>query len=457
MKYMAIGMVVVLATGIGIFLLRGEHTLKLAPMENTASGTSAVNNLGVAAVVAPSSTATGTAVVNGGGRAAGRDIETQGQLANPPAMVKGIYVTGWSAGSPKKIQSLIDLVRRTELNAIVVDIKDYSGFVSYRTGIPEVAAAGAEGELRIAAPNALIKTLHDNGIYVIGRITVFQDPILAKAYPEWAFENKTTGKTWVDSKGLAWMDPATHAVWDYNIKLAQDALHRGFDEINFDYVRFASDGTLGEIQYPSWDMKTPRHTVIKNFFAYLRDAIPNGKISADLFGLATVNHEDLGIGQVIEDAYAYFDYVSPMTYPSHYAPGFLGYNSPAKYPYEVVRYSIDMAASRLMALIAKVNAPEPSSTELAAATITMTNNNDHTSMSSSSFNGHRIFAKLRPWVQDFDLGATYTAAMVRKQIDAIDDAMKNASGTDMSAHHGGWLIWNAANNYTIGSLNPESL
>ena len=101
--------------------------------------------------------------------------------------------------------------------------------------------------------NGVIKELHDNGIYVIGRITDFQDPILAKAHPEWAMHNKTTGAVWTDNNGLAWMDPAEQPVRDYLASIAKDAFGRGFDEMNFDYVRFASDGSIGNIGYPAWD------------------------------------------------------------------------------------------------------------------------------------------------------------------------------------------------------------
>ena len=111
------------------------------------------------------------------------------------------------------------------------------------------------------------------------------------------------------------MDPAATPVWNYLAAIAKDAFGRGFDEIQFDYIRFASDGSLGNISYPYWDGKTPRATVIANYFKFLRAQFPNEKISADLFGLSTVNNDDLGIGQVIQDAYEYFDYVSPMVYP----------------------------------------------------------------------------------------------------------------------------------------------
>lgn len=376
-----------------------------------------------------------------------RDMSNQERLAGPPAVVKGIYLTGWSSGSDSKINSAIGLIRGTELNAVVIDIKDFSGNLSYKTGVPAIAANGGENEIRIVQPNAMIKKFHDAGIYVIARQTVFQDPILAKAHPEWALRNKTTGKTWTDNKGLSWMDPAGKQVWDYDVAIAKNALERGFDEINFDYVRFASDGSLGQIAYPFWDQKTPRHTVIKNFFKYLRESLPDAKLSADLFGLATINSDDLGMGQIIEDAYKYFDAVSPMVYPSHYASGFLGYKSPAKYPYEVVKYSMEKALARLTTYGKRLTT-DASSTE--SSTIGQLSN----------VKDQLRTAKLRPWLQDFNLGAAYDAAMVRKQIKAVYDAFSSSSTSNqqsaISNQFGGWLLWNPSNVYTEGALMPKT-
>lgn len=361
------------------------------------------------------------------------DLPNQTPLPNPPSMVKGLYVSAWSAGSLSRVNYLIDFAKKNGINAMVVDIKDYSGHVSYATGIPEVRAAHADQEIRIAKPNALIAKLHENNIYVIGRVTVFQDPLLAIAHPEWAFKNKTTGKTWVDSKGLAWMDPATQGVWDYDISIAKNALDRGFDEINFDYVRFASDGTLGNISYPSWDGKTPRQKVIKNFFSYLRSHLVGAKISADLFGLSTVNHDDLGIGQVIENAYPYFDYISPMVYPSHYASGFLGFKNPADHPYEVINYSLTHAYDRLLALI------NPKATSTASSTPTV---------STVPLSPDAV-AKLRPWIQVFDLGAIYDKSMIMKEIEGASDAFRRTTSTpDGSAYYNGWLLWDPKNDYS---------
>ncbi|MCP5112929.1 MAG: hypothetical protein GY953_19050, partial [bacterium] len=198
---------------------------------------------------------------------------------------------------------------------------------------------------------------------------------------------------------------------DYNIVIARDAAERGFDEINFDYIRFPSDGNLSDMHFPVWDNTVERRATIKSFFCYLREGMGEVTISADLFGLATVKADDLGIGQVIEDALLYFDYVCPMVYPSHYASGFLGKKNPAEHPHAVVHYSMKKAGERRTALEADSK------------------------------------ARLRPWLQDFNLGAEYTAKMVRDQIEATREAL----GADYS----GFILWSPRNVYTREALLEE--
>ena len=356
------------------------------------------------------------------------DDPPQKPLVNPPAVIKAIYFTAWSAGLEERVNYLINLAKTTELNAAVIDIKDYSGYALYDINLPEVEKYKAK-EIRIAKINNLIKRLHNEGIYVIARIAVFQDPVLAKARPDLAIHSKNTGGLWLDNKKLAWIDPAAKDAWDYNIAIARDAASRGFDEINFDYIRFASDGKLSDMSFPLYNSQTTKHGVLKDFFKYLREQLPDIKISADLFGLSTVQPDDLGIGQIIEDAYLYFDFVCPMVYPSHYQSGFLNYKNPALYPYEVVKYSMEAALHRL----ATYNIQVTTATSTGLSVVS-----------------HKLLSKLRPWLQDFDLGADYNAAMVRKQIQAVYDA---ASTTPELIN--GWLLWNPSNIYTKDALNKE--
>lgn len=380
-------------------------------------------------IIDPSASSTNASLVK---KNPNEDEPPQKPLANPPSAIKAIYLTGWSAGNKDKVNYAIELIRTTELNAAVIDIKDYSGYVLYDIKLPEVEKYKAK-DIQITKINALIKKLHDEGIYTIARITVFQDPVLAKARPDLAIKSKASGGLWLDNKKLAWIDPAAKDAWDYNIAIAKDAAARGFDEINFDYIRFASDGKLNDMDFPFWDGKTAKHDVIKNFFAYLRDELSGIKISADFFGLATVQQDDLGIGQIIEDTYAYFDYVCPMVYPSHYATLFLNYKNPAAHPYEVVKYSMENALRRLSAY-----------REGQSATSTATT----TTISDSRL---ALGPKLRPWLQDFDLGADYDAAMVTKEIQAVYDA---SSSTPEFIN--GFMLWNPSNIYTREALKSDA-
>lgn len=333
----------------------------------------------------------------------------QNKLKDPPEEVKALYLTGWSAGNSAKMDGIIDLIGKEKLNAVVIDIKDYSGYISYKTDLENISKYKAE-QIMIDDIDALLKKLHENNIYVIARITVFQDPVLARARPDLAIKNKATGSVWRDNKGLSWIDPASTDSWDYIVKIARNASNRGFDEINFDYVRFPSDGSLGNMSYPFYDAKkAEKHEVIREFFSYLDSNLRDVKISADLFGLATINKDDLGIGQVIEDAYEYFDFICPMTYPSHYAAGFQGYKNPASYPYEVVKYSIEKAKKRLDEFI---NNP-------------------------GAYRKIKREPKLRPWLQAFDMGGAYGPERVKAQIKASNES----GGT-------GWILWNASNKYS---------
>lgn len=343
-----------------------------------------------------------------------------------PAIIKAVYVTGWSAGS-KKYQAYLDgLFATGKINAVVIDVKDSSGIVSYKTQAPKAKEYGAYYP-KIKDVEQLIKDLHQKGIYVIGRITLFEDPALAKARPDLAvYENaKTTDFSkpvlWQDNNGLSWVDPASKEVIDYNIEIAREALLYGFDEINFDYVRFPSDGPHNTMGFPKWDTKTPKHIIIKEVFGNLREALPDAILSVDVFGQTTTNTDDLGIGQIFEDALGYFDYICPMVYPSHYVAGFLGYQNPAEHPYQVVSYATGSAIARKKVYDAVQGSNPPPGGKKPA-----------------------VSATIRPWLQDFNLGATYDATMVSEQVRAVLEA----TGTDFK----GFMLWNASNIYTKEAL-----
>lgn len=365
-------------------------------------------------------------------------------LADPPKIIRGVYLTSWSAGLKRRIDYIIDLAKRTDVNAVVIDIKDYSGYLAYRMSFPEAQKYGA---VRVAIRDIdnVVNRLHAANIYAIARITCFQDPILARARPDLAVHRKSLMKEggrgssastlWLDRKGLAWLDPAAKPAWDYMVQVARDALKHGFDELNFDYIRFPSDGDLKDMQFPVWDGKTAKAVVIRNYFQYLRRQVSDVPISADVFGLATVNEDDLGIGQVIESAYSSFDAVCPMVYPSHYAHGFDGFQNPAEHPYEVVKYSLDKAISRLRALA------NPAADGSGPATEPRSSGSVPADPPKPVHVG-----KLRPWLQEFNLGGKYDAERVGAQIRAVREAL----GDD----YAGYLIWSPSNVYP--ALLPNS-
>lgn len=337
-------------------------------------------------------------------------LEEKTQHQKTPESVKAIYMTSWVAGTPKWRTELVDFIKKTEINSIVIDIKDYTGMLAFDTDSALIKSVGSE-EIRVRDLKDFIKILHDNKIYTIARITVFQDPFYAKYNPKIAVQTKA-GLTWKDKKGLSYVDPSAEEFWNYTVAIAKSAEKIGFDELNFDYIRFPSDGNMRDIYFPmssratttSVDLPVVKELLLENFFKYLRQELKNVGVpmSADVFGMTMTNYDGLNIGQVLERIYPYFDYISPMVYPSHYPSTFQGFKNPAAYPYEVVKYSMDRGVARMNAA------------------------------SSSPL-------KLRPWLQDFDLGATYDATKIRAQIKATYDSGLTS-----------WMMWDPSNEYTRG-------
>jgi hypothetical protein len=333
-------------------------------------------------------------------------IDMSVRAKSPVVVVKGLYLTAYSAANPKKLDEIIDLIDKTELNAVVIDIKDYSGKILYDSNIKLVNDLKTD-ENRLGDVKSLIRKLHAKNIYVIARQTVFQDPILAEKKPEWAIKNKS-GDLWRDKKGLAWVDASRKEVWSYNVALAKEAIGFGFDEINFDYVRFPSDGDMTQAVY-SMGSSTKKYEVMRNFYHFLNLKLKDEPawISLDMFGLVMEKYgeDDMRIGQRLVDAVDEVDYISPMMYPSHYPSGHLGLANPADNPAVVFENGMKLGMA--------------------------------------NFIGKR--AKVRPWIQAFNLGAVYDAEKIRAQINEIEKYPENA----------GWLIWNASNRYTDSGLNIQ--
>jgi hypothetical protein len=267
-----------------------------------------------------------------------------------------------------------------------------------------------------------IAALHAKGIYVIGRITVFQNPYYTALYPEQAVQKKGGG-VWKDFKGLAFVDVGAKPYWDTVVVLAKESYAIGFDEINFDYIRFPSDGPMSEAIY-SWSAGKAKPEALEEFFRYLHAALAGtGAVtSADLFGMTTTNTDDLNIGQVLERALPYFDYIAPMVYPSHYPKGFRGYTDVNANSYNIVRFAMSEAVRRTVATTTSVEA--------------FTHTRIGTSTPALYAKPPYPASKMRPWLQSFDYPVEYTPAMVAAQIQANEDA-----GLDS------YLFWDPANAY----------
>lgn len=346
-----------------------------------------------------------------------------------PEEVKGIYMTSWTASAPKFRDPLVKIIDETEINTVVIDVKDYSGKIVFPIENPELKAFGSE-EVRVSDMKDFIEDLHKKGVYVIARLAVFQDEYFVKYRPDLAVKNLDGTAVWKDRKGISWIDSGSKEYWDYIILLSKEVHKIGFDEINFDYIRFPSDGNMKDISFP-FSSTTPKHLVMKEFFKYLDDNLnePNLKISADLFGMVTTVKSDMGIGQLLEDALPHFDYIMPMVYPSHYPKNWEGFSNPADYPYDVVRIAMKSAVDRAVAMN-----PTYTETEILNGTTTQV----------TKIKDLNYKVKLRPWIQDFNLGATYDATKVRAQIQATYDVGLNS-----------WIIWSPSNRYTRGALESE--
>ena len=354
-----------------------------------------------------------------------------------PSAVKGVYMTQCAVGTPSLRDSLVEFVKDTELNTIIIDIKDYTGFISFQTENPALTDAVSK-DCGASDMAAFIKSLHAHGIYVIGRITVFQDPRYTGAFPAESVQSVSRpGEPWKDHKGLSFVSVAAHPFWEYIVELSKESYRLGFDELNYDYIRWPSDGPMKDILYPSGN----RAEELEKFFQFLsKEMKPTGVvISADLFGFVTTNTDDLNIGQVLERALPYFDYIDPMVYPSHYPKSFLGLGDPNKYPYEVVHYAMTRAVERTLASTTKVEAL--SHTPI-METVTIPAHDGIATSTEQRFSGlysKPIYpaSKMRPWLQSFDYPVAYTADMVAAQIKANTDSGLSS-----------YLFWDPANRYT---------
>ncbi len=315
--------------------------------------------------------------------------------------VKGIHVTSWIAGDRRYFPDIIKLIDETELNTIVIDLKEADGRIAYDVDIPLAKATGSV-EKRIRNLDKLIEECKRHNIYKVARIVLFKDTYLAEK----------TGEIWKDYKGEAFTNPYLDEVQDYNLRLAEDAARRGFDEIQFDYIRFPSDGPLKDISYPDGHNEEKAIAAINKFVERAKDRLSpyRVKLSVDVFGLTTLR-DDVGIGQNFKQLTDRVDYISPMIYPSHYWKGSYGFQSPNSAPYEIIKAALKDAIRK------SVDEKQPEEV---------------------------VKNKIRPWLQDFDLGyPDYGPEEVRIQIRAAEELGIRE-----------WLLWNPGVRYTKAALLP---
>lgn len=321
---------------------------------------------------------------------------------------KAVYSTIWTAKS-KRINDLIRVADDTEVNAIVIDIKDGDVYIDDYI-------------------KNLVVELHKKNIYAIARIVLFQDSSQIKIHPDWYFKN-LDGSLWRDNRGWYWLNPAERGSWAYNLEISKAAVRAGFDELNFDYIRYPAFKKEDDVAFPPQNEIIVKSNVINSFASYLTSELKKYDseiiLSVDLFAYNMLKNDDLGIGQKFTEIYDYFDYISPMIYPSHYTSGNFGFENPAEYPYEVVLGTIEKGKKQLW---------EKSTAEVGTTTPALVN---------PIFKKH--LKKLRPWLQDFNIGAVYNGDMIRKEIQAVYDAGLTS----------GWLLWNPRNVYTETALDKK--
>ncbi len=325
-----------------------------------------------------------------------------------PFVAKGIYAEATVAADPARFDRVMNLIATRDLNALVVDLKDNNGVVYYDSKVPLAREVGAVHPT-LNVPQ-LIQTLHAKGIYAIGRIVVMEDPIAATKRPDLAIKDNRTGKVWRTSGGAAWLNPTNPQVWQYVTDLAVEAANLGFDEIQFDYVRFPSDGVLASAEYgPSFTGGAQeRRDAITSLLkmAHTRLAPTHALLGADVFGITAWLKGDNGIGQQFEDLVALVDVICPMDYPSHYSRGFNGWDIPNNYPYEVIKQSLIERDQRVPG----------------------------------------IARKTRPWLQAFSYGpgVEYGTQQVYAQIQACNEMQSS-----------GYLLWNIGSDYDPAWLPPK--
>lgn len=309
-----------------------------------------------------------------------------------PFNIKALYLSSWAVGTAKYTRQVFKLIDETELNAVVIDVKNEYGHLTYPGNIKLARTIGAYDKIRISDIDAFVKKLKQKGIYLIARMVVFKDDKLAGRMPELAIHDEN-GDVWRNSEGIAWSDPFIQKVRDYNIEIAADAARKGFDEINFDYVRFPDARRL---RYREYNIQDNRVKAVNTFLKKAKEELDRlgVMISVDTYGYVCWNENDTGIGHRLEDLGRYSDIISPMLYPSSYHLGIPGYEDSLNHIYRLIHDSLQEGYRRTG--IAK--------------------------------------RRFRPWLQAFPDYAfdhrQFRGEEIREQIDAAEDF-----------NTGGWMLW----------------
>lgn len=332
-------------------------------------------------------------------------------LPPAPDAVRGIYISGPMAGSAY-MDELVTLVDETELNAVVIDIKDDEGRLTYQAG------AGTAAELGACIPYiqnvpGLVADLNAHGIYTIARIVAFKDPFLAKAKPELALRDQG-GVVITESGAASWVNPFEKQIWTYLEEIALNAAEAGFNEVQFDYVRFPTDGSA-QIDYGPAGEGKEKKDAIAGFLTEVTSQLHDKGVrcSADVFGTIITNPADAEyVGQDFVQLAQIVDKICPMVYPSHYAANSFGLSVPDSQPYETIHASLQYAASSLF-----------------------------------GFEAERANC-VRPWLQDF------TASWVKGHISYGPEELRAQIKAVYDVGYTDWLLWNAGNKYTAEGLEP---
>ncbi|GAB4031731.1 MAG: hypothetical protein Fur0012_09380 [Elusimicrobiota bacterium] len=315
--------------------------------------------------------------------------------------IRGIHITSWVAGNDKLRQALIEKIKGSVINAVVIAVKEKDGKV-YLPGIEKAHRWGSY-EPAIKEPEKMVKDFKSAGLYMMARVVCFHDDVIPIKNPSIAVRNPD-GSIWRARKGSTWVDPYDRGTWDYILDVAERAAKLGFDEIQFDYVRYPTEGNTSMCRFTQAHNKENATKNIAAFLDYARKRLSsyNVKISADVFGLTTGS--DMGIGQDLNLIASHVDYVYPMMYPSHYYPGEYNLKDPDSQPYKVLDRALKQALKK-------------------------TGDN---------------YYKIRPYLQDFSLKWKYGAPELRAQIIAARANMADS-----------WILWNPSVKYSWEELTPQ--